>query len=140
MMRFVVSSLATVVMAVTSSSIAPAGIAAQSAAKPVTLSGDAARKSEPGQAVVALFRAAHKGDRAAVRSLMLPEVVKDMDADPKAVMLAITESSDANVSELTIEMRSPTEAKGEVTVRKGSNSMSTGMTIKKVDGVWKISM
>jgi hypothetical protein len=138
--RSVVWSFAAVVLAFTTSSMAPAALAAQSAMKPATLSGDAVRKSEPGQSVVALFRAAHKGDRAEVRKLLLPDVLKDFDGDPNFVIGVLKDASDANVSELTINMESATAAKGRVTVRQASNSMSTGMTIKKVDGVWKISM
>jgi len=140
MMRIVVWSFATAVLAFTTNSMIPAALAAQAATKPATLSGDAARKSEPGQAVVALFRAAHKGDHAEVRKWLLPDVVKDFDGDPNFVIGVLKDASDANVSELTIDMESATSAKGRVTVRQGSNSMSTGMTIKKVDGVWKISL
>lgn len=139
-MRNVVCSLATVVLAFTTYATAPNALAAQATAKPATLSGDAARKSEPGQAVVALFRAAHKGDRAEVRRLLLPDVLKDFDGDPNFVIGVLKDASDANVSELTIDMESPTSAKGRVTMRQGSNSMSTGMTIRKVDGLWKISL
>ena len=139
-MRLGVWSFAAVLLAFTTYSTAPAALAAQAAAKPATLSGDAARKSEPGQAVVALFRAAHKGDRAEVRKLLLPDVLKDFDGDPNFVIGVLKDASDANVSELTIDMESATAAKGRVTVRQGSNSMSTGMTIRKIDGVWKISL
>jgi hypothetical protein len=115
--------------------------AAPEAAKPASLSGEAARKSEPGRAVVALITAARKGDRAAVRALLLPEVVKDLDgpAGP-AVMTMIATIADPAISELTIDMVDADLAKGRVTKREGSMSESTGMTIKRVEGVWKISL
>jgi hypothetical protein len=140
MMRIVVWSFAAVLLAFATYPMAPAALASQAATKPTTLSGDAARKSEPGQSVVALFQAAHKGDRAEVRKRLLPDVLKDFDGDPNFVIAVLKDASDANVSELTIEMESATTATGRVTVRQGSNSVSTGMTIQKVDGVWKISL
>lgn len=105
------------------------------------LSGEAAKKSEPGQAVVALITAARKGDRDAVRKLLLPEVVKDIDGpDGAMAMELIATMADPAISELTVEMVSADHAQGRVTKRQGSMSESTGMTIKRVDGVWKISL
>lgn len=108
--------------------------------KPPTLSGEAARKSEPGRAVVALITAARKGDRAAVRNLLLPEVVKDLDANPAGVMNLLATMADPTISEITIDIVDADLAKGRVTKREGASSESTGMTIKRVAGVWKISL
>jgi hypothetical protein len=108
--------------------------------KPAPLSGEAARKSEPGRAVVALITAARKGDRAAVRALLLPEVVKDLDASPVAVMALLASMADPAISELTIELVDADLAKGRVTKHEGAVSESTGMTIKRVAGAWKISL
>jgi hypothetical protein len=114
--------------------------AAPESPKPSSLSGEAARKSEPGRAVVALITAARKGDRAAVRNLLLPEVVKDLDADAAGVMKLLSTMADPTISEITIDIVDADLAKGRVTKREGSNSESTGMTIKRVDGVWKVSL
>ena len=108
--------------------------------KAPSLSGEAAKKSEPGRAVVALITAARKKDRSAVRALLLPDVIKDLDASPDAVMTLIATMADPTISELTIDMVDADQAKGRVTKREGSVSESTGMTIKRVDGVWKISL
>lgn len=105
------------------------------------LSGEAAKKSEPGRAVVALITAARKGDRDAVRKLLLPDALKDFDGPMGPMAMEMTATmADPAISELTIEMVSADEAKGRVTKRSGAMSESTGMTIKRVDGVWKISL
>jgi hypothetical protein len=125
------------VAALTACLLAPV-LAAQDA-KP-QLSGEAAKKSEPGKAVVALITAARAKDKAKVRALLLPEVQKDLDAAGPAVMEMIATMADATISEITIDMVGPDEAKGRVTKREGSASESTGMTIKRVGGAWKISL
>jgi hypothetical protein len=113
--------------------------AAQEAKAP--LSGEAAKKSEPGKAVVALITAARAKDKAAMRKLLLPEVVKDIDGPNGALaMEMVATMADPAISELTIEMVSPDHATGRVTKRDGASSESTGMTIKRVDGAWKISL
>jgi hypothetical protein len=114
--------------------------AAPESPKPASLSGEAARKSEPGRAVVALITAARKGDRAAVRNLLLPEAVKDLDADAAGVMNLLATMADPTISVITIDIVDADLAKGRVTKREGSSSESTGMTIKRVDGVWKVSL
>jgi hypothetical protein len=109
--------------------------------QPPPLSGAAARNTEPGRAIVALITAARKGDRAAVRNLLLPEVVKDLDGpDGGAVMELLSTMADKAVSEITVEIVDADTAKGRVTKREGSSSESTGMTVKRVGGVWKISL
>jgi hypothetical protein len=114
--------------------------AARESPEPASLTGEAARKSEPGRAVVALITAARKGDRAAVRNLLLPDVVKDLDADAAGVMNLLANMADPAISEITIDIVDADHAKGRVTRREGSSSESTGMTIKRVAGVWKISL
>lgn len=120
---------------------ARASAAPQSEDAKAPLSGEAAKKSEPGRAVVALITAARKGDRDAVRKLLLPDAAKDLDGPmgPMAMEMVAT-MADPAISELTIEMVGADEAKGRVTKRSGAMSESTGMTIKRVDGVWKISL
>lgn len=109
-------------------------------AKP-QLSGEAAKKSEPGKAVVALIAAARAKDKAKVRSLLLPEVVKDLDGpDGPMVMEMIATMADEAISQITIDMVGADEAKGRVGKKSGSTSESTGMTIKRVGGAWKISL
>ncbi len=108
-------------------------------AKP-QLPGEAAKKSEPGKAVVALITAARAKDKAKVRALLLPEAQKDLDALGPAVMEMIAGIADASISELTIDMVGADEAKGRVTKREGSSSESTGMTIKRVEGAWRVSL
>jgi hypothetical protein len=109
--------------------------------QPPPLSGAAARNSEPGRAIVALIAAARKGDRTAVRNLLLPEVVKDLDGPSgAAVMELLSTMADKAVSEITVEIVDADTAKGRVTKREGSSSESTGMTVKRVGGVWKISL
>jgi predicted lipid-binding transport protein (Tim44 family) len=85
-----------------------------------SLTGEAARASDPGKAVVAIIKAARKGDRTAVKNLLLPEVVKDL--------------------EITIDIVDADQAKGRVGKTEGSVHESTGMTLKRVGGVWKISL
>jgi hypothetical protein len=105
------------------------------------LSGEAAKKSEPGKAVVALITAARAKDKAAVRKLLLPDVVKDLDgAAGPMVMELIATMADDTISQLAIQMVGADEAKGRVTKKTGSVRESTGMTIKRVDGAWKISL
>ena len=105
------------------------------------LSGAAARNSEPGRAIVALITAARKKDRAAVRNLLLPVVVRDLDGPSGAeVMEMLATMSDAAISEITVEIVDADLAKGRVTRREGASSESTGMTVKRVSGVWKISL
>jgi hypothetical protein len=116
---------------------APA-LRAQDAKPP--LSGEAAKKSEPGKAVVALITAARAKDAAKVRALLLPEVQKDLDAAGPAVMEMIATMADDAISEITIDMVGADEAKGRVTKREGSSSESTGMTIKRVGGAWRVSL
>lgn len=110
-------------------------------AKGKALTGAAARASEPGKAVVALLTAARKGDRAAVRKLLLPEVVKDLDASPEMVMEVLKDIGDETISEITIEIVDADMAKGRVgKQRSPSLHESTGMTLKRVDGTWKVSL
>lgn len=108
-------------------------------AKP-QLSGEAAKKSEPGKAVVALITAARAKDKAKVRALLLPEVQKDLDAAGPAVMDMIATMADPAISEITIDMVGADEAKGRVTKKDGSTTESTGMTIKRVAGAWRVSL
>ena len=108
--------------------------------RPPPLSGEAARTSEPGRAIVALIKAARKGDRAAVRALLLPEVVKDLDASGPAVMEMLATMADPAISEITVEVVDADLAKARVTKRTGGSSESTGMAVKRVGGVWKISL
>jgi hypothetical protein len=104
------------------------------------LSGEAAKKSEPGKAVVALITAARAKDKAKVRALLLPEVQKDLDAEGPAVMELIATMADDAISQITIDMVGADEAKGRVGKKMGATSESTGMTIKRVGGAWKISL
>ena len=134
LLRSIVAVAVLATVPVSDSAAAPEG------AKPSSLSGEAARKSEPGRAVVALINSARKGDRAAVRKLLLPEVVKDLDADAAGVMKLLATMADPTISEITIDIVDADLAKGRVTKREGSSSESTGMTIKRVDGVWKVSL
>jgi len=115
-------------------------LSAQGATKPGALTGEAARRSPPGQAVVAAITAARKGDRAAVRKLLLPDVVKDLDDNPEFVLMVLSTMADEAISEITIEMEGADLASGRVTKRQGSTTESTGITIKRVDGGWKISL
>ena len=116
---------------------APA-LGAQDAKPP--LAGEAAKKSEPGKAVVALIGAARAKDTAKVRALLLPEVQKDLDAAGPAVMEMIATMADDAISEITIDMVGADEAKGRVGKKTGGTSESTGMTIQRVDGVWRVSL
>jgi hypothetical protein len=96
--------------------------------------GRGGEEERAGKAVVAVITAARAKDKAKVRALLLPEVQKDLDAAGPAVMEMIATMADATISEITIDMVGPDEAKGRVTKREGSASESTGMTIKRVGG------
>jgi hypothetical protein len=105
-----------------------------------SLTGEAARMSEPGKAVIALIKAARKGDRAAVRNLLLPDVVKDLESNPEMVLQLLSTMADETISEITIDIVDADSAKGRVGKTAGSTHESTGMTLKRVGGVWKISL
>jgi hypothetical protein len=109
-------------------------------AKAESLTGEAARKSDPGKAVVAIIKAARKGDRAAVKSLLLPEVLKDLESNPEMVLQVLSTMADETISEITIDIIDADQAKGRVGKTVGSLHESTGMTLKRVGGVWKISL